>query len=106
MLSTSYRLKLEYVCKRIAAGAQVGLQDMVWAEKLAAANRTAATLLRQARRRANNPNMSQDGLDEFLNALDIGGVGQEAKGVRGFETPEQIVDFFRRDAPDDWRQRD
>lgn len=106
MLSTSYRKKLEFICQRIAQSAPVELEEMVWAEKLAAANRSAATMLRQARRRANNPSMTEDSLDGFLNALDIGGTGSDAEGVRRFESPDQIADFFRRDSQDDWRQRD
>lgn len=106
MLSTSYRLKLEFICKRIANGGQVELAEMVWANKLAAVNRAAATMLRQARRKAENPEMQPGGLDDFLNALDIGGVGDEAKGVRGFSSPDEIADYFKREKPDDWRQRD
>lgn len=79
---------------------------MVWANKLAAVNRIAATMLRQARRKAENPEMPPGGLDDFLNVLDIGGVGDEAKGVRGFSSPDEIADYFKREKPDDWRQRD
>ena len=106
MLSTQYRLRLEFICKRIEEGAPVELNDMIWAEKLAKANRTASTMLRQARRRAENPEMTEDSLDGFLNALDIGGVGHERKGISGFNTVDDIVDFFTEDRPDDWRQRD
>ena len=34
MLSTAYRLRLEGICKAIAAGQEVSLDDMIWAEKL------------------------------------------------------------------------
>ena len=37
MLSTQYRLRLEGICKSIAAGTE----DMIWAEKLAKANTSA-----------------------------------------------------------------
>ena len=106
MLSTQYRLRLEFICTRIAKGQPVELADRIWATKLGAANRTAATMLRRAERSACNPDMPAGGLDEFLNALDIGGVGSEAQGIKGFKSPDEIVDFFRRDDPDDWRQRD
>lgn len=106
MLSTKYRLRLQCICQRIANDEPVALEDRIWATKLGEANRTAGTMLRQARRRAQNPEMSEDGLDGFLNALDIGGVGDEARGVRRFDSPDEIADFFRRDTPDDWRQRD
>lgn len=106
MLSTSYRLRLEFICSKIAAREPVQLEDRIWATKLGQVNRTAATMLRQAERRAANPEMQEGGLDDFLNRLDIGGIGNEAKGIRGFNTPDEIVDFFRREDRDDWRQRD
>lgn len=106
MLSTQYRLRLERICKCIENQEEVSLQDIIWAEKLAKANRTAATMLRQARRKAANPDMVEDSLDGFLNALDIGGIGHEGKGISGFNSVDEIVDWFRRDEEDGWRQRD
>ena len=106
MLSTQYRLRLEAICERIVKGESVELSEMIWAEKLAQVNRSAGTLLRQARRKAENPDMQEGGLDDFLNRLDIGGIGHESKGVSGFNTVDDIIDFFTEDKPDDWRQRD
>jgi len=106
MLSTQYRLRLEAICNRIVNGEEVSLEDMIWAEKLAKANRSAATILRQARRKAENPDMQEGDLDDFLNQLDIGGLGNERFGVRRFENVDDIVDFFTEDKPEDWRQRD
>lgn len=109
MLSTQYRLKLEGICNRIAKGEEVSLEDMIWAEKLAKANRTAATILRQARRTAENPNMQEGDLDDFLNQLDIGGLGNERRGIRGFDSPDDIAEWFGRDRDGDeeeWRRRD
>jgi hypothetical protein len=108
MLSTQYRLRLQAICDKIVKGEMVELSDMIWAEKLANANRTAGTMLRQARRKAANPDMQEGDLDDFLNQLDIGGIGHESKGIRGFESVDDIVDFFTegRDKPEDWRQRD
>ena len=106
MLSTQYRLRLQAICDKIVAHESVSLEDMIWAEKLAKANRSAATMLRQARRTASNPDMQEGDMDDFLNQLDIGGIGHEAKGVRGFNDIDELVDWFRQDKPDDWRQRD
>jgi hypothetical protein len=106
MLSTQYRLRLEAICEKIVKGESVELSDMIWAEKLANANRSAATILRQARRKASNPDMQEGDLDDFLNQLDIGGIGHESKGVSGFNTVDEIVDWFKQDKPDDWRQHD
>ena len=106
MLSTYYRLRLEEICNRIATHQEVSLSDMMWCEKLAQANRSAATILRQARRRAENPEMTENSLDGFLNALDIGGLGNDRRGISGFNGDDDIVDFFKEDRPNDWRQRD
>jgi hypothetical protein len=106
MLSNQYRLRLESICTKICNHEEVSLEDMIWAEKLAKANRSAATILRQARRKAENPDMTEDSMDGFLNALDIGGIGHESKGIRRFNSVDDIVDFFSEDKPNDWRQRD
>jgi hypothetical protein len=106
MLSTNYRLRLESICNKIVNGESVELTDMIWAEKLAKANRSAGTMLRQARRKSENPDMQKGDMDDFLNQLDIGGLGNERFGVRRFNSPDDIVDFFTEDKPEDWRQRD
>jgi hypothetical protein len=108
MLSSNYRIKLEGICSKIAKGESVELNDMIWCEKLAKANQHAAKILRQARRTASTPTMQEGDMDDFLNQLDIGGIGHEAKGISGFDTIDDIVDFFKRDDDDDenWRRRD
>jgi hypothetical protein len=106
MLSTQYRLRLEFICDRIVKHEEVKLEDMIWAEKLAKSNRSAATILRQARRKAENPNMQEGDLDDFMNQLDLGGFGHEGKGISRFNSVDEIVDFFTEEKPDDWRQRD
>ena len=50
MLSTQYRLRLEGICKSIAAGQEVSIADMIWAEKLSKANTSARGMLKTARR--------------------------------------------------------
>ena len=107
MLSTQYRLRLEGICNKIVLGEEVSLEDMIWAEKLAKANRSAGTMLRQARRRAENPDMQEGDLDDFMNQLDLGGLGHERFGRRGFDSPDDLHDWFKRDEDDDsWRRRD
>jgi hypothetical protein len=96
MLSTQYRLRLEFICSRIVNCEEVKLEDMIWVEKLAKANRTAATMLRQARRKASNPDMPKDGLDEFLNILDLGNPDPRGHVTR-FDSVDDIVDFFHND---------
>ncbi len=105
MLSTQYRLRLEAICNKIAMHEEVSLEDMIWAEKLAKSNRSAATILRQARRRAANPNMQEGSLDDFMNALDLGDP-DPSNHRTGFNGADDIIDFFTGDKPEDWRQRD
>lgn len=105
MLSTQYRLRLEAICEKIATHEEVSLEDMIWAEKLAKSNRSASTILRQARRRAANPNMQEGSLDDFMNRLDIGDP-DPSNHRTGFNGADDIIDFFTGEKPDDWRQRD
>ena len=105
MLSTQYRLRLEAICERIATGESVELSEMIWAEKLAKANRSAATILRQSRRRAANPDMQEGGLDDFMNALDLGDPDPSNHRTR-FDSADDIADWFKRDSSEDWRKHD
>lgn len=105
MLSTQYRLRLEFICKCIVNGEEVKLEDMIWADKLARANRSAAEMLRKARRIANNPDMQEGGLDDFMNKMDLGDP-DPSNHKNGFDGADEIVDWFKQDKPDDWRQRD
>ena len=106
MLSTQYRLRLEFICKRIADGEEVKLDDMIWAEKLGKANRSAAEMLRKARRIASNPDMIPGSLDDFMNQMDIGDPDPSNHIVDGFNTVEEIASWFSQEKTDDWRQRD
>ena len=105
MLSTQYRLRLEAICERIAKGESVELSDMIWAEKLAKSNRSASTILRQARRLAANPDMQEGSMDDFMNALDLGDPDPSNHRTR-FDGADVIIDFFSQDKPDDWRTTD
>ena len=99
MLSTQYRLRLEGICKSIAVGTEVSIDDMIWAQKLAKANTSARGMLNTARR------MSTDPTDSFLNSLNIGDP-DSSNHKRGFQNPEDVVDWFHQERSDDWRQRD
>lgn len=106
MLSTNYRLKLEAICNKMIQGETVELNEMIWAEKLAKANQTAATILRQTRRKVANPGMTEDSLDGFLNALDLGDSDPSNHRTQ-FDSPDDIANFFKRDdLNNDWRRRD
>ena len=100
MLSTQYRLRLEAICRSIAAGTEVPLEDMIWAEKLSKANTSARGMLSSARR------LKTDDDSTFLKYLDIGD-SDSRRHKRGFNGADDIADWFRNDKrSDDWRQRD
>ena len=105
MLSTQYRLRLEFICNRIANAEEVQLEDMIWAEKLGKANTTAREMLKKARRRAANPDMQEGSLDDFMNIMGLGDL-DPSNHRTGFDSADEIVDWFNEDRPDDWRQRD
>ena len=104
MLSTQYRLRLEFICKCIANGEEVKLDDMVWAQKLAKANTTANEMLRKARRQVSQ-NIQEGTLDDFMNRMGLGDP-DPSNYKSGFNDAEDIVEWFQRDKPDDWRQHD
>ena len=99
MLSTAYRLRLEGICKSIAAGTEVTIDDMIWAQKLSKSNTSARCMLSQARRLATDPDST------FLKYLDIGD-SDPRKHKRGFSGADDIADWFKNKRSDDWRQRD
>ena len=105
MLSTQYRLRLEAICEKIVAQESVGLEDMIWAEKLAKANTSAREILKRARGRAANPDMVEGGMDDFLNIMGLGDP-DPSNHRTNFGSADEIVDWFNEDRPDDWRQRD
>jgi hypothetical protein len=104
MLSTAYRVKLEGICNKIAKGESVELSEMIWCEKLAAHNAHAAKILRQARRTAMTPTMQKDDMDDFLNQLDLGHT-DPTQHKTGFNSVDEIVDWFRREDTDDEDRR-
>ena len=100
MLSTAYRLRLEFICKKIANKEEVQLDDMIWAEKLSKRNTSARGMLSSARRLSTDPDST------FLKYLDIGD-SDPRKHRRGFNGADDIAEWFRNDnRSDDWRQRD
>ncbi len=103
MLSTQYRLRLQEICKKIANGQKVTLEDMIWAEKLSKANTTAREWLNQARRQSKG--IEEGTLDDFMNRMGLGDP-DPSNHRTGFDSADDIRDWFQRDKPDDWRQRD
>ena len=105
MLSTQYRLRLEFICKCIANGEEVKLDDMIWCEKLAKANTSAREMLNKARRKAANPDVVEGSMDDFLTTMGLGDP-DPSNHKTGFTSADDVVEWFQQDKPDDWRQRD
>lgn len=103
MLSTQYRLRLEFICKCIANNEEVKLNDMIWAEKLAKANTSAREMLKKARNQSSG--IEEGSMDDFLNRMGLGDP-DPSNHRTGFDTAEDVVEWFQQDKPDDWRQRD
>jgi hypothetical protein len=104
MLSTQYRLRLEFICKCIANGEQVKLDDMVWAQKLAKANTTANEMLKKARRQSSQ-DIQEGSIDDFMNRMGLGDP-DPSNHSKGFQSTDEIAEWFHQDKPSDWRQRD
>ena len=104
MLSTKYRLRLEFICKCIANNEEVKLDDMVWAQKLAKANTSAHEMLKKARRQSSQ-NIEEGSTDDFLNRMGLGDP-DPSNYKTGFGSADEIVDWFNQEKRDDWRQRD
>ena len=104
MLSTQYRLRLEGICRKISNKEEVDLSDMIWAEKLSKANTTAREWLRKARRHAAQ-DIEEGSMDDFMNKMGLGDP-DPSNYKSGFDSADEIVDWFKQDKPDDWRQRD
>tara|TARA_B100000927_G_scaffold175895_1_gene141736 strand:- start:138 stop:455 length:318 start_codon:yes stop_codon:yes gene_type:complete len=105
MLSTQYRLRLEAICEKIVNGEEVTLSDMIWANKLAKANRSAAEILRKARRIASNPDIQEGSLDDFMIQMGLGDP-DPSNHKTGFQSTDEIAEWFHEERTEDWRQRD
>jgi len=106
MLSTEIRLKLEDIAARIAGGLSVSFEEMTFAQKWADHNRSAATILRKARRRAMTGEPEKGSLDELMEGMDLGDP-DPSNHLLGPQNPIDLANWFKRDDEDsDWRQHD
>ena len=108
MLSTKTRLRLEDIAARIAGGLNVTLEEMQWSQKWADHNRSAATILRTARRRAINGEPAAGSMDELIEGMDLG-FEDPADHLVGPQDPVDLANWFKRDditGESDWRTRD
>ena len=97
MLSTKYRLRLEFICKKIANKEEVQLDDMIWAEKLAKRHTTARDWLNKARRQAAQ-DIQEGSMDDFMNKMGLGDP-DPSNYKKGFDGADEIVDWFKQDKP-------
>ena len=104
MLSTKYRLRLEFICSKIAKKEEVKLDDMIWAEKIAKRHTTARDWLNQARRQAAG-DIQEGTMDDFMNRMGLGDP-DPSNHRTGFSSADEIIDWFKQDKPEDWRQHD
>jgi hypothetical protein len=95
---------LEFICNKIANKEEVQLDDMIWAEKLAKRHTTARDWLNKARRQAAQE-IQEGSMDDFMNKMGLGDP-DPSNYKKGFSSAEEIVDWFKQDKPEDWRQRD
>ena len=93
MLSTNTRLRVEFICERIANGAPVELKDMAWLQKWASRNPTVDSMLRKARRTAIQGDTQQETLDGFCSAMDIG-EPDPSEHLTGPQDPITLAEWF------------
>ncbi len=105
MLSTQTRLRLEDIAARIAGGLNVSFEEMQWAQKWSQANRSAAEILRRARRRAINGEPEKGTIDELIDVFDLGSP-DPADHLIGPQNPVELGEWFIQNKTDDWRQHD
>lgn len=105
MLSTNLRLRLQNITKKIENNESVTLEEITFAQKLADHNHSAAEILRKARRKALQGEAEDGTIDELLQGMNLGEPDPE-NHITNESSIDDIIDWFKRDKPDDWRQRD
>jgi hypothetical protein len=103
MLSTQTRLRLEKIAACIENGKEVSLEDMIFAEKWSKANRSAAGIIRKARRVAVQGKGEDGSLDEFMQIMDLGNPDPSTH-LDSSMSVDDLYNFFKND--DDSMRRD
>lgn len=93
MLSTDVRLKVEFICQRIAEGHEVQLSDMQWIQKWANRNHSVEAMLRKARRAAISGEQPADSLDGFMQSMDLG-EPDPSDQLQGAQDPTTLAEWF------------
>ena len=105
MLSTKYRQRMEFIWSNIEGESKDGGYDLT--QKLAKHHHSAESMLRilNPMNLSQEPDMIEGGLSDFMNQLDLGDPDPTRHKSR-FESADEIMEWFKRDKTDDWRQRD
>lgn len=93
MLSTDVRLRVEFICQRIAKRQEVQLSDMQWIQKWANCNHSVDAMLRKARRVAVQGEFPADSLDGFMRDMDLG-EPDPADHLQGAQDPTTLAEWF------------
>lgn len=94
MLSAQMRQRVEFICDRIAQGAEVQLSDISWIQKLATRNPGVDSQLRKARDIAINGESSQDSLDGFCQVMGLG-EPDPSDHLVGPQDPITLAEWFQ-----------
>ena len=105
MLSTQTILRLEDIAARIAGGLYGSFEEKQWAQKWSQATRSAAEILRRARRRAINGEPEKGTIDELIDVFDLGSP-DPADHLIGPQNPVELGEWFIQNKTDDWRHHD
>ncbi|QNI53728.1 hypothetical protein SynBIOSE41_01207 [Synechococcus sp. BIOS-E4-1] len=100
MLTTSTRLKLQSILRRMADGCSVSLSDRVYLQKFADRDRTVSSWLRRARRQQ-LAGGHLEGLDSLLDGLDLGSADPDQQHS---PDADDLGDWFA--GADSWLRRD
>lgn len=94
MLSPEVRKRIQALCLRVELGESVSLEDAIYLEKWATANRSVRDWVNKARSRAINGAPAPGSMDEFLEDLGIGDP-DPTRHIDAASSVDDLADFFR-----------
>jgi len=100
MLTTTTRLKLQSILRRLAEGSNISLSERVYLQKFADCDRTVSSWLRQARRQQLS-GRHRVGVDQLLDELNLGSAEPDQQ-LR--PDADDLGDWFG--GADSWLRRD
>ena len=100
MLTTTTRLKLQSILRRLAEGSNISLSERVYLQKFADCDRTVSSWLRQARRQQLSER-HRVGVDQLLDELNLGSAEPDQQHR---PDADDLGDWFG--GADSWLRRD